>query len=164
MPTFGSKSAQNLASVHPILRAACEDAIRWMDFSVREGFRSADRQEEMYAAGQSKARAGQSKHNSNPSHAVDVYPYPLGKAEFESLQLIESMKRGRVKEITPDQAIGCVQVFARFAMLGGVIIQACQGRGWEARWGGDWNMDEQDLGAGFLDAPHVELVGPIKEA
>jgi peptidoglycan L-alanyl-D-glutamate endopeptidase CwlK len=153
MPKFGLASTTQRDTLHPGLQAALDDVIIWLDFSVREGHRTDDRQTLLFLSGRSKARAGESKHNRKPSWAVDVYPYPLTKAEFE-----EFIAHG--KNAGP--------IFARFSGLAHAIMQAAR-KGYicpetgrrkyvELRWGGDWDQDGMNLGKGFLDAPHVEIV------
>lgn len=47
------------------------------DITVTCGHRSREEQEDSFKKGFSKARFGQSKHNSLPSLAVDLAPYPI---------------------------------------------------------------------------------------
>ena len=157
MARFGAKSKAQLDTLHPGLRAALEGVIPWLDFSVREGYRSDEDQQTAYDAGVSNAKPGESLHNRYPSWAVDVYPYPLSQTEFD-----EFAKHGR----------NAGPIFARFAMIAAAVTQAAR-EGYidpkdgkrkfvELRWGADWDMDEKDLGAGFNDSPHIEIVRVIE--
>lgn len=51
--------------------------IQETDITVLCGFRGPEEQNRAHAEGKSRARFGQSKHNSVPSMAVDVAPYPI---------------------------------------------------------------------------------------
>lgn len=66
------------------LSQCCEDiqnvvneVLYYRDVSVLCGYRSNEEQNDMYKKGTSKAKAGQSAHNFNPSLAIDIVPYPI---------------------------------------------------------------------------------------
>lgn len=143
MYTFGSKSKAQLSTAHPFLQRVMSEAIKLTDFSVLEGARSRQRQEDLFDAGKSKARPGESKHNEAPfSMAVDVAPYPI---DWENE--------------------------ARFFYLAGVVLGIAkvinQGRRVQGlpehkvRWGGDWNMNgvpiPDDPEERFRDYGHFEI-------
>jgi len=109
MPSFSKTSADRLATCHPDLQLLLTIAIRDADFSVLCGHRSDEEQEAAYASGASKARAGQSAHNSLPSRAVDIAPYPIDWEDRE-----------------------------RFYRLIGRIEQIADQLGVEITWGGDF--------------------------
>lgn len=76
MPSFGKRSLENLATVHPKLRLVLSEAIKHFDFTCIDGHRDEPTQNEYYDSGVSKVRWPDSKHNSYPSRAVDIVPYP----------------------------------------------------------------------------------------
>ncbi len=78
MPSFGKRSTKNLNSCHPKIREVLNEAIKHTDFSVIWGHRGEDAQNKAYNDGFSKVQWPNSKHNSNPSRAVDIVPYPGG--------------------------------------------------------------------------------------
>ena len=47
------------------------------DLTIIEGYRTKDEQERAFQEGKSKAHYGQSKHNTFPSKAIDIAPYPI---------------------------------------------------------------------------------------
>lgn len=47
------------------------------DLSVICGFRTEQEQNEAFEKGKSRAKFGQSKHNTFPSKAIDICPYPI---------------------------------------------------------------------------------------
>ena len=77
MPEFGSKSKERLQSCDPQIQKVLEEAIKHYDFSVLEGHRTEEKQQEYFKSGASKVQFPNSKHNVSPSLAVDVVPYPI---------------------------------------------------------------------------------------
>ena len=77
MPKFGRKSRGHLETCHPDLQALFNAVIMVVDCSVTCGYRNKADQEKAFSEGNSKVHYPQGKHNSNPSTAVDVYPYPV---------------------------------------------------------------------------------------
>lgn len=129
MPEFSDKSAAKLETCHPRLQFLCRKIITHYDFTVLEGHRSDERQEELFRTGKSKLRAGQSKHNKSPSEAVDIAPYPIDWDDRE-----------------------------RFFILAGMMFQAASEANMELRWGGDFNMNWDFKDQSFMDLPHFELM------
>lgn len=101
-----------------------------MDFMVLEGYRSIEKQQEMFAKGRSKidgtTRLG--NHNHTPSRAMDLAPYPIDWDDRE-----------------------------RFYFLGGLILAVGAMTGVRLRWGGDWDSDGTFKDQSFDDLPHFEL-------
>jgi hypothetical protein len=147
MDGFDNESLSYRSTLHPNLAGALDDVRTWFAFTIRQGHRPDDEQDALFTKGLSKARAGQSTHNKLPSHGVDVLPSPITAKEWAEFEA-----KGRDSRL-----------FARCAMLAGAIIQSARGWGLEVRWGGDWNQDERDLGGGFNDGLHLEIVGIIEE-
>ncbi len=131
MPSFSKISAQRLSTCDPRLQALLREAIKHVDFSVLCGHRGVEEQEEAYRTGKSKARWPNSKHNTLPSVAVDVAPYPVDWQDT-----------------------------ARFARLAGYLERIAHEQGIAIRWGGDWDRDGRTNDERFIDMPHIELVDP----
>ena len=85
MENHGWATASNsaLATIDPRLHDVCDRVLfssRW-DLMAREGRRDRETQERYFAAGLSKARWGQSRHNAEPpelSRAIHLIPLPFG--------------------------------------------------------------------------------------
>ena len=77
MPKFGRKSREHLETCHSDLVTLFEAVVLEVDCSVTCGYRNKEDQDKAVASGNSKAVYPKGKHNSNPSTAVDVYPYPI---------------------------------------------------------------------------------------
>ena len=82
MPKFGSKSRKHLETCHPDIITLFEAVVEEVDCSITCGYRNKEDQDKAVASGNSKAIFPEGKHNSNPSTAVDAYPYPI---DFDDL-------------------------------------------------------------------------------
>ena len=133
MYRFGRRSLDNLLTcdnrIIEILRAAIEQ----VDFTVLAGHRDEDAQMRAYNEGKSTKPWPKSKHNSFPSKAVDVAPWPIDWNDRE-----------------------------RFAHLAGIITATARQLGYKLRWGGDWDMDGnmnyRDPDNSWDDLPHFEIL------
>jgi len=76
---FSKTSKARRDTCHPLIIDWLNEIIKWRDCTVAWGYRGEKDQNEMFAKGLSKAKYPDSKHNTNPSLAVDVYPYALGR-------------------------------------------------------------------------------------
>lgn len=131
MPKLSKLSEQRLATCDPRLQKLLRAAIESVDFTVLCGYRNADEQEDAYRSGRSKVQYPNSKHNTMPSSAVDVAPYPIDWRDT-----------------------------ARFARLAGYIERVAHEQGIRIRWGGDFDEDGATADEKFIDMPHLELVEP----
>jgi peptidoglycan LD-endopeptidase CwlK len=131
MPSFSPKSAAILSECDHALQEICERVIKVYDFTILEGHRSNERQDELFRQGKSKLKAGQSKHNAYPSRAVDIAPYPVDWSDTK-----------------------------RFFLLAGFMFQAAHEVGVQIRWGGDWDGDWEHKDQTFHDLPHFEVKTP----
>lgn len=75
--SLSKTSIQKLETCHSDLKRLIYAVAKEEKCAVICGFRGRYEQEKAYMQGKSKARFGQSKHNSKPSLAVDVVPLPL---------------------------------------------------------------------------------------
>lgn len=110
------------------LQRLFSEVVKDFDCTIIEGHRSPERQEELFRQGKSQLRAGQSKHNANPSLAVDVAPYPIDWTDEK-----------------------------RFFLFAGYVMGIADTLAIPIRWGGDWDGDWNWKNQGFDDLPHFEL-------
>lgn len=129
MPTFGRRSKAQLDTCHGDLQRVLYEVIKVFDFTVLTGHRTKAVQEEAYATGRSTKQWPKSKHNTKPSIAVDIAPWPINWNDRE-----------------------------RFTYLAGHIRMAGAAMGIEIRWGGDWDKDTEVRDNGFDDLVHFELL------
>lgn len=97
--------------------------------TVLEGHRGQEAQEEAVRTGRSKVSYPNGKHNSLPSKAVDVAPYPIDWKDEK-----------------------------RFCYFAGVVVEKARAMGITLRWGGDWNRNTDLKDQSFHDLPHFEIV------
>ena len=140
MPRFSELSKSRLATCDKRLQDILNEAINSLDFTVIEGHRGQEAQNEAFARGASKLRWPFGKHNQTPSRAVDIAPWYMDGT-------------GIVWKDVP-----------AFGRLMGYIQRVAEERGIRLRfgldWDGDWHTAGMDSGETFLDAPHIELVDP----
>lgn len=131
---LGTRSKNNLKGVHPDLVKVVERAITLttQDFTVIEGVRTTQRQQELYAQGRTKpgskvTNADGVKNKSNHQakadgygHAVDIVPYPVDW-----------------------------NTTSKFRAIADAMKQAAKDLGVKLEWGGDWTS--------FKDLPHFEV-------
>lgn len=130
MYKFSKESEQKLATCHPKLQQLLRAVIEQVDFTILDGHRGQAEQNAAFAAGRSKLKFPQSKHNKVPSMAVDIAPYPIDWKNS-----------------------------ARFAYLAGVVLATARAMKIDVRWGGDWNKNGELGDNKFNDLPHFELSG-----
>ena len=109
MPKFSRSSIDKLNTCCEELQDICHKAIKEYDFAVLFGHRGEQEQNDCFKRGTTKLRYPNSKHNSVPSDAVDIAPYPISwsnKKRFVDLSVI-------IKRIAKEKGINIV-------------------------WGGDW--------------------------
>jgi len=130
MPQFGTLSRTRLATAHLDLQRLFEEVVKHYDCTVITGFRPKDEQDRAVADGLSKTPWPQSKHNRQPSLAVDVAPYPIDWKDTK-----------------------------RFYHFGGYVTGVAEKMGIPIRWGGDWDSDNDLNDQTFMDLVHFELRG-----
>lgn len=76
---WGKSSLNNLKSCDKRLQDMANMMLARSDFdlTITCGFRGEQEQNDAFLRGASKARFGQSKHNTMPSQAIDICPYPI---------------------------------------------------------------------------------------
>jgi len=128
MPRYSKRSKERLASCDERLQEVFNEVIKHVDCSVLEGHRSKERQNKLYDEGRTKVKYPNGRHNTNPSKAADVTPYPVDWEDRE-----------------------------RQTLFAGFVIGIARGMGYRIRWGGDWDMDFQVMDNRFDDFPHFEI-------
>ena len=128
MAKFGKKSRANLSTTHQSLQKVFNEVIKHVDCSVLEGHREKQRQNDLFDQGKSKVVFPNGRHNSNPSLAVDVTPYPVDWKDRE-----------------------------RQTLFAGFVLGIAKSMGIKLRWGGDWDMDFHVNDYRFDDFPHFEI-------
>ena len=118
-----------MESAHPDLQHLFNEVIKYIDCTVIFGHRTEEEQEEQFRLGHTKLHFPRSKHNSKPSLAVDVVPYPIDWNNRE-----------------------------RFVYFAGIVKGIAFNMGLVIRWGGDWDSDNDLRDQIWMDLPHYELI------
>lgn len=77
MAKFSSTSQEKLLTCHPDLQKVFKEVIKTFDCTILVGHRDQQAQDKAFAEGKSKKSWPDSKHNTTPSRAVDVAPFPI---------------------------------------------------------------------------------------
>jgi peptidoglycan L-alanyl-D-glutamate endopeptidase CwlK len=139
MPRFSQHSLENLSTCHVDLQVLFNEVIKTFDCVVTEGYRNEVDQEAAFNSGHSKLHYPHGKHNSQPSNAVDVYPYE--------------------PKVTVDW-----NDTIRFYYFGGYVMGIASRLKYEGRithdirYGGDWDGDTMVKDNSFSDTGHFELI------
>tara|TARA_R110002167_G_scaffold94892_2_gene253043 strand:+ start:9202 stop:9597 length:396 start_codon:yes stop_codon:yes gene_type:complete len=129
MAYFGRKSKKQLSTCDERLYDVFNEVIKHIDCSVLEGHRGEIRQNQLYEEGKTKVFFPNGRHNSSPSRAVDVVPYPIDWDDRE-----------------------------RFTLFAGFVLGIAKSMGITLRWGGDWDRDWTVMDNKFDDFPHFEVI------
>ncbi len=101
MPHFGTRSTRELDTCDKRIKKVLNEAIKHYDFSVLKGTRGKTEQNRAYQEGASQLMFPHSKHNSSPSQAVDIVPYPVDwndKQRFHDLNEVIKKACNKVGE------------------------------------------------------------------
>ena len=129
MPSFSDKSISKLAHCDARLQRVFHEVVRNFDCTILEGHRDKERQNRMVEEGKSQVRWPDGKHNTVPSMAVDVTPYPVVWDDRE-----------------------------RQTLFAGFVLATAKAMDIDLRWGGDWDRDTEVRDNTFDDLVHFEIV------
>ena len=140
MPKFSKSSLNKLSTCADDIRSLFQHVVKEYDCSILDGFRTAERQSELFRQGLSRrdGYAKKSKHQGDGliSYAVDVAPYPIPK----------DWGKSDVKELT------------KFYHFAGYVQGVAEELNIKIRWGGDWDGDKHFKDQRFDDLVHFELI------
>jgi len=133
MNTWGRKSKRVYDTLDPrlqILVTRIRDEV--CDVSLTSGYRDFMEQNALFEASASTLRWPDSKHNKNPSIAVDLQPYPYPTYE--------------------------PKLWGALGYIAGRAYAIAAEEGFQIRWGGDWDGDGDLTDQKFDDLFHLELM------
>jgi len=110
MPSFGKTSKARLETCDRRLQVLMDEVIKYVDISILCGERTKEEQNAAFASGRSKVEYPKSYHNSSPSLAVDIAPYPI---DWDNIQ--------------------------RFKDMNDIVQREAQKLDIDIEWGGYWN-------------------------
>ncbi len=102
------------------------------DVSLTSGHRGEEEQNELFHQKKSKLEYPQSKHNSYPSLAIDLQPYPYPGSRYK--------------------------LWGALGYIAGRALAIGLEEGLVLRWGGDWDRDGDMTDQRFDDLFHLEIV------
>ena len=129
---YSNKSEKELSTTHFLIQKIFDEAIKYVDITILEGHRDEEKQNEYFNKGVSKVKFPNSKHNSNPSMAVDATPHRINFKDLIRLSHFTGFMLGISKPLLENT--GC-------RLISGID------------WDADFNIKEH----GFLDYPHFQL-------
>jgi peptidoglycan L-alanyl-D-glutamate endopeptidase CwlK len=129
MNKFGKSSLDRLSQADPRWEEILNELLKYMDVAILCTHRDQVEQDKAYHTNKSKLKWPNSKHNSLPSIAVDIAPYPI---DWNNTK--------------------------RFGYMAGLVVAIGAAKGHKVRWGGDWDSDGDTQDQNFHDLPHFELV------
>ena len=129
MPKFGTASAARLATCDQRLQDLFNEVIKYFDCTIIEGHRGEAAQHLAFVTGKSKLDWQNGRHNSKPSKAVDVSPFPVDWSDSK-----------------------------RFYYFAGYVKGVAAKMGLKIRWGGDWDQDTEVKDNTFNDLVHFEVL------
>lgn len=134
MAKFGETSAKRLSSCHPDLQELFMEVVQEFDCTILCGHRTEAEQDKAVHDGHSKVEFPNSKHNGEPSMAVDVAPW-----------------NPSAPQVRWNDTAG-------FYYFAGYVKRTAENLGVKIRWGGDWDRDNDTQDQSFMDLPHFELI------
>ena len=126
MPKFSKSSLGKLSTCDERLQKLFNEVIKHFDCKVTEGHRTIEQQ--IIYVNEGKSKTMNSKHLTEPSLAVDVYPFPI---DFKDTK--------------------------RFYYFAGFVKGIASQLEIPIRWGGDWDSDTDLHDQNFNDLPHFEI-------
>jgi len=133
MPKFSDSSKKKLDSCDLRIQLLFEKVVKNFDCQPIFGYRSQEMQDTLYKYG--KTQVITSKHNFEPSMAIDIHPYPVNEKDTKRYYHFAGYVLGIADEMSSGD--------------------------WFIRWGGNWNGKDvnRDLNKQkFMDLVHFEIV------
>lgn len=154
MPSFGKKSTERRAQLHPVLQGLCDRVVAYFDITLITGHRNEEEQTKAFTSGLSELPWDESRHNKIPSMAVDAAPWPIpegwGDLEGQTLKARDLNWKERVKfyEMIAAFRFAWEQMTEEFPDIK---------EKYRIRFGADWDGDGDYRDQTFDDLPHIEI-------
>ena len=132
MRAWGRTSKKHRESIDHRLNAVSDKVLQIRDHSIIKGHRPEAEQNDPFDRGASKLRWPDGNHNSIPSKALDMRPYPMPEGE-------ETLRED-------------------LSYLAGLYVGIGSQAGLRLRWGGDFDQDGETADYRWDDLWHIEIV------
>ncbi len=133
--SFSKRSREKLESAHPDLQRLFNEVIKIFDCTIIFGHRTEEEQEEQFRLGHTSLHYPRSKHNGEPSLAIDAVPYYAN----------------HIPHIDWED-------WDKFYYFAGIVKGIAHGLGIGIIFGGDWDGDNELKDQTWFDLPHYELL------
>ena len=134
---FSKRSDGRLITCHPELQLPFRILIKYFDHSVIFGYRDETEQELAFKEKRTQVHYPYSAHNTQPSMAIDVMPYPIDNKDSNRFIYLA----GQVKGIA-------------------LMLKERGDMSYDLGWGGDWDNDTEVKDNNFNDLGHFYLIVP----
>lgn len=159
MHHFGKRSLAVRATLHPVLQAWVDRVIKRRNITLLVGHRDEHKQNAAFASGASTKQWPDGKHNTLPSEAVDVAPWPIpeGWGDLKG-------QAAKARDLDWKERVKFYEMLASFE---DAWTEMCDedptlAEEYDPRYGKDWDGDGDYRDQTFDDLPHIELVRKIK--
>ena len=155
MPEFGRKSEKVVSTTHPVLQTLCKRVVKHFDIAALVGHRKKEDQNKAFSSGASTKQWPDSKHNSLPSMAIDVTPWPIpeGWGDLEG-------QTPKARDLDWKERVKFYEMIAVFFYEWEKMRDEDPelSKKYKLRSGRDWDGDGDYRDQKFDDLPHIELV------
>lgn len=135
MFNLSKKSHEKLTQCHIDLQTIFREVIKIHDCIIIEGHRDEEAQNKAFQTLKSKLKWPNSKHNQDPSLAVDVSPHPIDWNDTKRWYFFAGLVLGISERLLKEGKIKH-----------------------KIRWGGDWKGKFDFKSNSFNDLPHFEII------
>lgn len=140
MNKWGKKSLFHYKTLHPDLKVLADEVLKIHNCSLFQGYRDEETQNKYYNNGTSKVKYPYSKHNIEPSEAMDLAPYIPGEDPYDMERVL----------VFAGIVIGIADKLYREGTMANRL-----------KWGGTWSTKADSVFAfdddRFFDGIHFEL-------
>lgn len=150
MPRYSEQSLERLRTCDPALQFLFGREIEVFDCSILCGHRGKREQDAAFLARKTKVQWPDSKHNPEPSLAIDAAPYWAERPHIRWPRPLE--------ELIKSPSVEDVKVLLRWFFFASELLGLAHAYQIPLRWGHDWNQNMDFWDQKFVDAPHFELV------
>lgn len=146
MPNFSQKSSDRLKTCSYDLQVILNEVVKHFDITILEGHRGEFKQNQLLKDGKTQVKWPDGKHNSYPSKAVDISPFPVPE------------KWGALtRNMTLKERDNAWKERLKFYQLASIVKFVADQKGIKVRWGGDWDGDGDYRDNRFEDLVHFEI-------
>ncbi len=142
---FSEESKKELETCHPDLQRLFNAVSLHYNCKITGGYRGKEAQDSYFEDGLSKLKFPDSKHNKQPSLAVDAGPYPISWPVDVILEDMTAAEKEQVNRLV------------RWYHFCGYVKGVADTIGVKIRQGCDWNGNNVFTDQKFNDLPHTEL-------